>query len=366
MDEFVYQFTNFCQFRCRAKKPEDIQLLKAHPDVWSIGTVIKYLTGLIERSRLAVKLAKKADDEEDGAEDDGEDDKVSNLHRTLGYFAIVGLARVHCLCGDYASVLKVLEPIDLTRKGLFSRVMACHSALYYYLGFSYLMMRRYPEAIQALTNVLFYLSRAQQATQTFQQIEINKKNDQMYSLLVIALTLSPQRIEEHVNAILKDKFGDIMQRLQKGDEALMSERFLHGCPKMIWPAVPDYDNAEAMALAADQQHRQRQQLKVFLNDVRQQEVVPTIRSFLKLYTSIELSKLAKFLDVDEATLGEHLLCYKHKIRNRAATKWAASEVEFFIENGMVHVGDTKVLRRFGEYFIRNSKKLDAIIADGAR
>ena len=34
----------------------------------------------------------------------------------LGYFAIVGLARVNTLLGDYASALKVLAPIDLKQR----------------------------------------------------------------------------------------------------------------------------------------------------------------------------------------------------------------------------------------------------------
>jgi translation initiation factor 3 subunit L len=80
----------------------------------------------------------------------------------LGYFSIVGLLRMHCLLGDYWLGLKTLEPIDLTKKGLFSRVTACQITLYYYLGFAYLMMRRYVDAIKTFSSILLYISRTKQ------------------------------------------------------------------------------------------------------------------------------------------------------------------------------------------------------------
>lgn len=66
----------------------------------------------------------------------------------MGYFALVGLARVHCLLGDYYLSLRTLQPIDLTRRGLYTRVTACHVSLYYYLAFAYLMTRRYTPVVQ--------------------------------------------------------------------------------------------------------------------------------------------------------------------------------------------------------------------------
>jgi translation initiation factor 3 subunit L len=39
-----------------------------------------------------------------------------------------------------------------------------------------------------------------------------------------------------------------------------------------------------------------------LSEVRQQQLLSSIRSFLKLYTTISIAKLASFMDVDEPTL----------------------------------------------------------------
>ena len=50
------------------------------------------------------------------------------------------------------------------------------------------------------------------------------------------------------------------------------------------------------------QEAYRLQLKCFLTEVKQQTMLPTLRSFLKLYTTISISKLASFLELDEYTL----------------------------------------------------------------
>src|SRR4051812_29398083 len=75
------------------------------------------------------------------------------LVQALGYFALVGLSRVQCLLGDYYGALCTLTPIDLTRRGLYTRVTACHVSLYYYLAFAYLMTRRYGPAVQVVGSI---------------------------------------------------------------------------------------------------------------------------------------------------------------------------------------------------------------------
>ncbi len=40
---------------------------------------------------------------------------------------------------------------------------------------------------------------------------------------------------------------------------------------------------------------------------------------------------------------------------------SSSEVDFYIHNDMIHIADTKVARRFSDYFIRQIHKLDEVI-----
>jgi translation initiation factor 3 subunit L len=56
-------------------------------------------------------------------------------------------------------------------------------------------------------------------------------------------------------------------------------------------------------------------LAIFLGDVRAVGKVPTLRSFLKLYTSLDASKLANFLDDDEEELVQQLMGLKLACRS---------------------------------------------------
>jgi len=46
----------------------------------------------------------------------------------------------------------------------------------------------------------------------------------------------------------------------------------------------------------------RLQLKLFLYEVKQQQLLASVRGFLKLYTTISIGKLAAYMEVDEPTL----------------------------------------------------------------
>ncbi len=66
------------------------------------------------------------------------------------------------------------------------------------------------------------------------------------------------------------------------------------------------------APTADPAHRQ---LKLFLSDVIAQQSTPTLRSFLKLYTSLGSKKLANFLDVDEEEMIQEMMVMKQCSRS---------------------------------------------------
>lgn len=77
----------------------------------------------------------------------------------LGYFSIIGLLRVHVLLGDYTLALQMMNDVELTKKALFTRVNAAHVTVHYYVAFSYIMLRRYPDATRSLTHILYFLQR---------------------------------------------------------------------------------------------------------------------------------------------------------------------------------------------------------------
>ena len=49
----------------------------------------------------------------------------------------------------------------------------------------------------------------------------------MNTLLALCLVLHPMRIDESVHSGLKEKFGDKMQRMQKGSEQLSAAALVH-------------------------------------------------------------------------------------------------------------------------------------------
>jgi hypothetical protein len=80
IDEFIYQFQTFCQFRQRAKfrSDEEVAALKAHPAVFTAQGVLTYLHALHEKGQQAAL-------------------KDTPLHAMAGYFAKVLQGRVGVL-----------------------------------------------------------------------------------------------------------------------------------------------------------------------------------------------------------------------------------------------------------------------------
>lgn len=94
---------------------------------------------------------------------------------------------------------------------------------------------------------------------------------------------------------------------------------MYACPKFIAANPPPYHNpallvtylaTPAPALEPAQLH-----LALFLADVRAQLAVPTLRSFLKLYTSLDANKLAGFLDKDEEDVVQEMMVMKQASRS---------------------------------------------------
>ena len=83
----------------------------------------------------------------------------------------------------------------------------CQITTYYYVGFAYMMMRRYADAIRTFSNILLYVQRTKTmfAVKSYQNDQINKQTDQMYVLLALCITLHPQRIDESLHTTLREK-----------------------------------------------------------------------------------------------------------------------------------------------------------------
>ena len=82
------------------------------------------------------------------------------------------------------------------------------------------------------------------------------------------------------------------------------------------------------------------QIRLFLKDVSQQLVLPTIRSYLKLYSTIPVAKLSRYLEVEEEVLRSYLYSYQTNTntivwdggRPLDGTVVSNAEVAFYIED----------------------------------
>ena len=211
LDEFVFQFQSFCQFRGKAKNraAEERQVLKANQGVWDIAVVIRYLNMLTEKADIVRFLHLH--------KNDNENDLKFDVIRSLGYFSLIAMSRVHVLIGDYHTALTVLDPIDINRKGYHQRLSSCTVTLHYYLGFTYMMQCRFKDATRTFSNILNFVSRSKQFSNRPHHVDqMLKLCDKMHILVALSVTLSPQRLDDNIEGVIREKFGDKLARLQQG------------------------------------------------------------------------------------------------------------------------------------------------------
>lgn len=109
VDEFVYQFQSFAQYRARLQKktPQELETLNSNNKVWNVLCVLNVLHSLVDKSNIKQQL--------DVYASSGDPDPVAgdfgrhSLYKMLGYFSLVGLLRLHSLLGDYYQAVKVLR-----------------------------------------------------------------------------------------------------------------------------------------------------------------------------------------------------------------------------------------------------------------
>lgn len=206
IDEFVYQFQNFAHYRARLNDKTESELEDLNTKqckVWNILCILNVLHSLVSLSNIKEQL--------EVAASNGDVESVAGpfgshpFYKMLGYYSLVGLMRVHTLLGDYYQAIKVLEPIDIHKKSPYSHIPACQISTSYYVGFSYLMMRRYSDAIRTFSSILLYIQRTKQlySARSYQNDQINKQTDQMFHLLAICLVLHPQCIDESLQQVLR-------------------------------------------------------------------------------------------------------------------------------------------------------------------
>eukprot|EP00440_Ansanella_granifera_P068318 gb/GFBE01074114.1/.p1 GENE.gb/GFBE01074114.1/~~gb/GFBE01074114.1/.p1 ORF type:complete len:517 (+),score=187.01 gb/GFBE01074114.1/:1-1551(+) len=362
LDEFIYHYQTYythCQKAAKMQKDKEINELRENPGVFDTTKVLMYLHQLVRYSRIEEWL-KNPNEGKGGAFTD-------ESTRLIGYFALVQLLRMHSLLGDYRLAMETIENIDFNSEvPLFYRTPACHVTVYYYMGFAYMMMRRYVDASRTFQDILAFLSKMSAVNKLSYQFDtMLKKEDQMYVLLLICNTLCPQQLDESLEKPIREKHADKQSRLQESEGAF-EDLFSYACPKFVSASMPDLDNLENFN--ANEAHSR--QLRLFLQEVKQQQALPTIGSYMKLYTSLQTSKLAQLCEMDEEGLRDQLMCVTHKTRQLVhqkegrpldGTLQPCGEVEFYLDGDMVHINAQKPQRPYGDVFLEHILKFQDIL-----
>eukprot|EP00613_Pedinella_sp_CCMP2098_P024967 CAMPEP_0171702482 /NCGR_PEP_ID=MMETSP0991-20121206/11617_1 /TAXON_ID=483369 /ORGANISM="non described non described, Strain CCMP2098" /LENGTH=616 /DNA_ID=CAMNT_0012291823 /DNA_START=25 /DNA_END=1875 /DNA_ORIENTATION=- len=370
--EFVYSFQGFCQYRgdLSRRDPDDVATLRSmHPDVWSVSKVASILHKVIACSNVEAVLvgAKKAGVSTSSLLDqsaatvkggfhvpfsvEGGVKPPSKLHFDLGYFALFGLSRLECLLGDYHGCLASVQAVDLfSESEYYHKVFACYLQLYYHCGVSYLLSRRSKDAIRTLGHVVAHVSRLAKTGSLHHMAGVDEQSakktvERCSALLAIAVALTPgAKVEELVSGVGKEAMGhafnDRVAVLQAAgtDGSEFEQLFEKYCPKFVSGALPSYagggDAEDLGGGSASTFEPVRRQVELLGKEAGKVAGHTRLRSFLKLYTAIEVHKLAKFQDQGSSGAGatsdegeEAKAAVEEVRRDLVATKHLMSQVE---------------------------------------
>jgi translation initiation factor 3 subunit L len=379
LHEFVYQFQGFCQFRSAVYAsfnkykqqnsngttggsiPQHVQDNLHHidnnPDAWAVESVIMYLNKLMQI---------------------GSSSKVAG-YQYLGVFASIVLSRLECLLGDYDGCILAADRMShimvsaqhlnsapgtkVSATELVQSVISARLSYAYHAGVAYLMTRRFQACWSILGDACTDLYRGFQTGQyrTISDL-FPKLYDRMVALLAIALHACPPRssVDENLIKMIREKHGSQLVKMEEGVASAYESLFVFGSPKFISPTVQSFGGTDNYKL----------QVRQFHQLMSSQKHSHKLRSYLKLYTSIETQKLAAFYDTSDDDLRSVVISLKHQMRQKEADGdyKEALDIHYHLDGNMIHIDDAEKQRRFEDYFIkqiRHSLDIQKTLAQSA-
>jgi translation initiation factor 3 subunit L len=340
VEEYIYQFHQFSLFRVKEGQHRE---LAQNPEAWHVMLVLSRLQTLVVQSEIEGLL------ENDRQAYEADESTVLDFEtlttpQRLGYFALFGLLRLHCMLGDYYAALKSIEKVDFHRRSpLFYRIDSLHLTVQYYQSFCMMMAKKYAGAVRVLSRTLGFLLRAR----TQRSDETNRRMDKMFHLLALCVVLSGTKPEETVDKQLRERLGDKIAKMTDKSVDVYLEMFQYSCPKFINPC--------AMMCSTASEDMGRRQAALFRRLVESQLVLPELRSFLNLYTSVSTAKLAQAMDMSESDVKAGIIALK---QSSLADEDCAADVPVCLNGNDVKVVDPNLTLPTGDYFMRYIIKLN--------
>lgn len=332
VQEFVYQFQGFCQYRSQisnqSSNAEVIKVLEANRDAWNLPEVVSILKRLIRAAKSSSSAGKNTPF------------NAGPSIAQFGYFATIELARLECLTGDFTASLATIAAIKLSdRSELFAQLPLCHFNVFYHTGVCHLLLRKFSTAADVLSEIILHVSRvlkpgAVGSLRAGLQTQLQRALDKAVALTAIATFLSPgHRLDDQVKEIVDAKYADKIQKLNNAEslQKVLTDLFDFSAPKFVSPSVPDYSVA-----VNSKQEVINHIFTSFLAEVEQHQAFFKLKSFLGLYATIELDKLARFNDIVEADLVCQLVSAKNKsVQQRNGSSSQRGDVHYFVDAGAV-------------------------------
>jgi translation initiation factor 3 subunit L len=333
---------------------ENLMAIQNNADAWDVESVYSYLNRLV-----AMGTPTTSTDTEP---------TQTPVQTYLSIFASITLSRLDCLLCDYTGCLEALVPLDthglvvvpkekfnLTVTQVIHSVLSARLSLVYHAGIAKIMLRRYKDAIRTLGELCAYLQvnyfRAGGGSRKggdHQQQQWMKQYDRMLSLLAILIRICPNNhgLNESVVKAVRDKFS--------ATTAAAGPKDLFACPKFI--AIQEHQQDGMMQQQIQQFH---QEMELVIDN--------KLPFYLKLYTSLPMSKLGETDDVSA-----QLLSYKARMHPRdrdgsVHSSDAALDVHYYVTaDSVVHVSaDSSRERRLEPWYCANIQHVRAIGRDAA-
>lgn len=193
----------------------------------------------------------------------------------------------------------------------------------------------------------------------------------MIALLAIVTHICPSSIiDESIASVVREKHANNLSKIESGEEGY-EELFVFACPKFVNPAVPNYEEALQAGAPATPYGQDTYKLQVhhFMNEMAAHATLRKMRSYMTLYTSIGVEKLASFNDMKIEEFESWLSCFKHKMQQleRSAESGAADkmgtamDIHFYVAGNTVHVDEAEKTRRFENFFMKQIANNDDIL-----
>lgn len=193
----------------------------------------------------------------------------------------------------------------------------------------------------------------------------------MIALLAILSHICPKSvIDDSIANVVREKHANTLSKIETGEEGY-EDLFIFACPKFVNPAVPDYAQALKPGCPPVPYGHDAYKLQVrhFMNEMACHASLRKMRSYMSLYTSIEVDKLASFNDMKVGDFEPSwITCFKHKMRQLERGAAAGEEkagtaldIHYNVSGNVVHVDEAEKTRRFETFFMKQIQNNNDIL-----